>query len=247
MKFVLQLGPREIELPLGRFLIGRAENAGLSLDDPLVSRHHAAIDVTDSGATLVDLESRNGLRVNGKKLKGSRPLSLGDRVSIGATDFVFAVWRPDPAVQTMTQVPTLRMNAFGLFGMLADKAIALGRWDEAERLLAPQIDHLLSDVERGKKYDPANVERAASYALKLAQVTTNAVWLSTVLRFYAGMKQLCPSSMVDELYVAAHKVKQPNVEELRAYIAVVRGAAPELSPADRFLLSRLEGLERALG
>jgi hypothetical protein len=247
MKFVLQLGPREIELPLGRFVIGRAENAGLCLDDPLVSRHHAAIDVVDDGATLVDLESRNGLRVNGKKLKGSRPLALGDRVSIGATDFVFAVWRPDPAARTMTQVPTLRMNAFGLFGMLADKAIALGRWDEAERLLAPQIEHLLSDVERGKKYDPANVERAAGYALRLAQATSNAAWVSTVLRFYGAMKQLCPSSMVDELYVAAHKVKQPNVQELRAYIAVVREAATELSPADRFLVSRLEGLERSLG
>ncbi|HTQ06888.1 MAG TPA: FHA domain-containing protein [Polyangiaceae bacterium] len=247
MKFVLQLGPREIELPLGRFIVGRAENAGLSLDDPLVSRHHAAIDVTDAGATLVDLDSRNGVRVNGKKLKGSRQLSLGDRVAIGSTDFVFAVWRPDPAVQTLTQVPTLRMTAFGLFGMLADKAIALGRWDEAERLLGPQIEHLLSDVERGKKYDPANVERAAGYALRLAQATSNPAWMSAVLRFYSAMKQLCPSAMVDELYVAAHKVKQPNVAELRSYIAVVRDTAAELSPADRFLVNRLEGLERSLG
>jgi Inner membrane component of T3SS, cytoplasmic domain len=247
MKFVLQLGPREIELPPGRFLIGRGDSTQVSLDDPLVSRHHAAIDVTDAGATLVDLESRNGVTVNGKKLKGSRALALGDRLVIGSTEFVFAMWRPQPSVKNLTQVPTLRMTAFGLFGMLADKAIALGRWDEAERLLAPQIEHLVSEVERGKKYDPANVERAVEYSLRLAQATGNAAWVSMALRFYRAMKQLCSSSIVDELYVAAHKVKPPNLEELRSYLAVLRERPAELSPADRFLMSRLEGLERSLG
>ena len=45
MKFVLRHGPREIPLPLGRFVIGRAENCELPLDDPLVSRRHVELEV----------------------------------------------------------------------------------------------------------------------------------------------------------------------------------------------------------
>jgi pSer/pThr/pTyr-binding forkhead associated (FHA) protein len=246
MKFVLQHGPREIELPVGRFLIGRAENAQLPLDDPLVSRHHAAIDVTAEGATVVDLQSRNGVRLNGKKLEGSWPLTLGDRVAIGSTEVVFAL-RAEPATQTLVQAPTLRIPAFGLLGMLADKALALGRGDEAEKILAPQIEHLLGEVERGKKFDPATVQRACEYALRVAQATGNAALLDTVFRFYAAMKRLCPSSMVDELYAVARKVHKPSGTELRAYLAVLREVSAELGPADRFLIGRLEGLERSLG
>jgi pSer/pThr/pTyr-binding forkhead associated (FHA) protein len=245
VKFVLQLGPREIALPNGRFIIGRADSSELPLDDPLVSRHHAAIDLADGVATLVDLESRNGVRLNGQKLNGSRVLARGDRISIGSTDLVFGVPRSDPAAQTLVQAPTLRLPAFGLLGMLADKALALGRGDEAERLLLPQIEQLLVEVERGKKHDPAQVDRACEYALKIAHATGNAAGMSIVFRFYRSLRRLCPSALVDELYAVARKVKQPNVEDLRAYLAVVREAA-DLSPADRFLLSRLEGLERSL-
>jgi hypothetical protein len=245
VKFVLQYGSRELDVPNGRFSIGRAEDATLTLDDPLVSRHHAAIDVADGVATLVDLGSRNGVRVNGSKVSRERVLAPGDRIAVGSSEFVFALPR-DPAAQTLVQAPTLRMSAFGLFGMLAEKAFALGRGDEAERLLGPQLEQLLADAERGKKHDPALLDRACGYALKLAQLTGSAAWLDRVYRFYRAAGRLCPSAVVDELYVVVRKVKQPNVDELRAYLGVIRARAGELSPAERFLVSRLEGLERSL-
>jgi len=245
VKFVLQHASRELDLPKGRFIIGRADDATLTLDDPLVSRHHAAIDVADSVATLVDLDSRNGVRVNGKKVIRERVLAPGDRIAIGSNEVVFALPR-DPAAQTLVQAPTLRMSVFGLLGTLAEKAFALGRGEEAERILGPQLEHLLADVERGKKHDPALVDRACGYALKIAQMTGSAAWVDRVYRFYRASGRLCPSAVVDELYVVVRKVKQPNVDELRAYLAAIRGREAELSPADRFLVSRLEGLERSL-
>ena len=246
MKFVLQHGPRELDLSNGRFILGRAGDAGLTLDDPLISRHHAAIDVSAGVATLVDLDSRNGVRVNGKKVTRERVLSPGDRIAIGSFELVFARARTEPAAPHLPQATTLRMSAFGLFGVLADKALALGRGDEAERLLGPQIEHLLADVERGKKHDPASIDRACEYALKIANATGNAAWIASVFRFYRALGRLCPSAIVDELYAVTRKVKQPNVDELRAYLAVIRARGEELGPAERFLVSRLEGLERSL-
>lgn len=246
MSFVLRFGPRELELKPGRFLIGRSESTQLALDDPLVSRHHAAIDLSGDIATLSDLESRNGVRVNGARITAPRALALGDKITIGSAELVFGE-RVEAAAQTLVQAPTLRMAAFGLFGMLADKALALGRADEAERLLAPQIEQLLKDVEAGKKVDPANVERASAYALRIAQLSGNPAFLDTVFRFYRGLRRLCPSGIVDELYAAARKVKQPHLGELRAYLAVLHELTGEFGPAERFLLGRLEGLERSLG
>jgi hypothetical protein len=245
MKFVLRQGSREIELAPGRFSIGRAETSGLVLDDPLVSRHHAAVEVAGEGAVLRDLESRNGVRLNGRRITEPMPLSLGDKIGIGSAELVFGQ-RSDATAQTLVQVPTQRMAAFGLLGMLADKALGLGRGEEAEKLLGPQIEELLQAVEGGRRYDAAAVERASEFALRIAQATGNGVWIDAVFRFYRGMRRLPPSSLVDGIIAAARKVRQPKLDALRGYLAVVRLGPEELSPSERFLLGRLEGLERSL-
>ncbi|HEX5098524.1 MAG TPA: FHA domain-containing protein [Polyangiaceae bacterium] len=246
MPFVLRYGPRLIELLPGRFLMGRAEDCQLPLDDPLVSRNHAAIDVTREGAVLRDLESRNGVRVNGTRVSGPQHLSLGDKIGIGGAELVFGE-TSDKSAQTLVQVPTQRYTGFGLLGALADKALGLGRGEEAEKLLGPQLEDLLQGVEAGRRYEVTTVERGCEYALKIAQATGNAVWLSLVFRFYRAMRRLPPTTLVDEICAVARKVKQPNLEELRRYLAVLRGESRDLGPSERFLLSRLEGLERSLG
>jgi len=246
MTFVLRYGPRVIELPPGRFLMGRAEDCQLPLDDPLVSRHHAAIDVTRDGAVLRDLESRNGVRLNGTRIAGPQRLSLGDRISVGGAELVFGE-ESDKSAQTLVQVPTQRAAAFGLLGALADKALGLGRGEEAEKLLGPQLEDLLQGIESGRRFEVTTVERASEYALRIAQATGNAVWLTTVFRYYRAMRRLPPTNIVDEICSVARKVKQPSLEELRRYLAVVKGESTELGPSERFLLGRLEGLERSLG
>jgi hypothetical protein len=247
MRLVLRHGPRELELPLGRFLIGRADSCQLPLDDPLVSRHHAAVDVTAEGATLRDLESRNGVRLNGTRITGPERLSLGDKVGIGSVELFFGE-QSDKAAQTLVQIPTQRMTAFGLLGSLADKAIGLGRGEEAERLLGPQLEELLEGVERGRRYDVSTVERGCEYAIRIAQLTGSSVWMGMVFRFYRAIRRVPPTGLVEEICAVARKVKQqPSREELRRYLAVMKEEGGDLGPSERFLLGRLEGLERSLG
>src|SRR5262249_36199046 len=145
----------------------------------------------------------------------------------------------DKSAQTLVQIPTQRVAAFGLIGMLADKALGLGRGEEAERLLAPQIEELLQDVERGRRYEVATVERACEFALRIAPLTGNPIWVTTVFRFYRAMRRLPPSSLVDELYAVPHKVKVPSRDELRTYLAILRDGNDALNPSERFLLGRL--------
>jgi hypothetical protein len=72
-----------IEIPAGRFLIGRSPECHLVLDDPSVSRTHATIVLEESGLFLEDMGSRNGCTLNGTRVEGRHKLQDGDRVVIG--------------------------------------------------------------------------------------------------------------------------------------------------------------------
>jgi hypothetical protein len=243
MKYVLRYNQQELELPIGEFLIGRAETCQLSLDDPLVSRNHAALMVGDDGVVLEDLGSRNGVKVNGQRITGSRKLLNGDVIGIGSQDLRYVVRRELPS-DTLVQASTQRAPTFGLMGILADKALALGKGEEAERLIAPMLQQYLGDLEGGRKAEPETLQRACDYALRIAATTSAGEWLDYIFRAYATTRKPCPAEVVDQLYDVLRRVKSPTLTAFRSYLAVLRSAAPELGPAERFLVGRLEGLER---
>jgi hypothetical protein len=91
LRFLLQ----EFDLPIGKTVIGRSLDCNLTIEDPLVSRQHARIAIDEDEATVEDMDSRNGVRVNGVQIKGATALRDGDRVRIGTQEFVFC--RVDPA------------------------------------------------------------------------------------------------------------------------------------------------------
>ena len=74
---------RTVPIPEGWTRIGRSITADIRFDDPTVSRRHALIVKTDSGAIRVlDDRSLNGLFVNGEAVEWS-PLGDGDELAIG--------------------------------------------------------------------------------------------------------------------------------------------------------------------
>ena len=64
-------------------LLGRHADCEVQLDEPSVSRHHAAIRFRDGGWKLIDLDSTNGTWVNGRRVRGSTPVRRGDLVELG--------------------------------------------------------------------------------------------------------------------------------------------------------------------
>jgi hypothetical protein len=53
-----------------------------------------------------------------------------------------------------------------------------------------------------------------------------------------------PAKLVDELYAGVRKVKSTDKNVLRAYIARLRTMAANFGPAERFILQRIESIER---
>lgn len=88
-RYRLRLLLQEFDLPRGTTLIGRSYDCHVTIEDPLVSRQHARIEVDGEHVTVFDLGSRNGVKVNGAGIKGSVELRHGDRLRIGTQELVF--------------------------------------------------------------------------------------------------------------------------------------------------------------
>jgi len=89
-------GPRDGQkIPIAaahEYIVGRDETADIPLDDDLVSRRHVKIRRDWAGVSVEDLGSRNGLKVNKKKVKRVT-LKDRDEVQIGNVKLLFI----DPA------------------------------------------------------------------------------------------------------------------------------------------------------
>ncbi len=73
-------------LPIGgSYLLGRGDDSSIVIDDSYASHQHAEVYVDRYGAELFDLESANGVCLNGQALAGSSPLSHSSVFIIGST------------------------------------------------------------------------------------------------------------------------------------------------------------------
>lgn len=83
-------GETFLEVPVGRdkLLIGRHSFNDICLRDNSVSRHHAIVVPDGVQWVIVDLNSTNGTRVNGKSVR-QQVLSDGDHVRVGRFDLTF--------------------------------------------------------------------------------------------------------------------------------------------------------------
>ena len=67
-------------------IVGRLPCCNIAIPLPTVSAHHCRLYPVKSSWYIEDLDSRNGTRVNQKRI-GKRRLRVGDRISIGELEF----------------------------------------------------------------------------------------------------------------------------------------------------------------
>jgi adenylate cyclase len=70
--------------------IGRAPNCDIVLGEDSVSRKHAEITRNEAGWKIRDLDSKNGVKLNGRRV-GEELLRSGDRIAIGAVHMQVAL------------------------------------------------------------------------------------------------------------------------------------------------------------
>jgi hypothetical protein len=270
VRFWLEYQDHRLELRNGAVVVGRSSSCHIVLDDGLVSRRHAQFVVNAKMAAVEDLSSVNGVYVNGERIVGQRALRDGDQVQIGKQDFVLRsttrVVRVETAPERFTaetlhgktlprelleaerarEELTRRADGLDLLCGVADKVLALGRGDEAEKLLGTALTNLLKQAQSAQGVAPASAARAASYAVRIADATGRARWVDYCFELYLALGRPLPGEVVDQLYVVLRKTSGVAIAGFRAYSEKLKSVAPSFSPTDRFVQQRIDGLERLI-
>jgi hypothetical protein len=84
----LSVNGKKHEVTGRKTLIGRSKEADVQIDDGAASRRHAELRQEGTAYWIVDLDSTNGLEVNGLRSKRAK-LDHGDKITIGATEILF--------------------------------------------------------------------------------------------------------------------------------------------------------------
>jgi hypothetical protein len=86
---VLTWGGKRRRVDKDRATIGRSKECDLQVDDPNVSRRHAELVREGSAYWIVDLDSTNGVELNGKRLRRAK-LEEGATFVVGETEIAFS-------------------------------------------------------------------------------------------------------------------------------------------------------------
>lgn len=148
---------------------------------------------------------------------------------------------------------TRTARALDVIAGIASKAIAMGRFEEAERMLLPHLDTLLERaIERrplsdSEKDDPDVLfAGATNYALQLAQGLRDTKWIDWVFRIHTASGRLMEAETIEALHSLVRSNKYSKPRHLRAYLHVIQNRAADYGASERFLVRRLEGLEQVV-
>jgi predicted component of type VI protein secretion system len=240
----LVLSGAELVLGQGEHILGRSAECSVRVDDPLTSRHHAAIAVCAEGVTVRDLGSRNGVLVNGEEIDKVRTLAEGDLITVGSQALTvlqicragaapavrgaprmaalgkIAVTRravpADEAYAAQAATTTLGTTnapfgrpiaAFRLIVEAAERAIATGRVERAEKILQDPLVEVLTTLREGSEVEHEIVEIAVQQALSLAEATRRPRWLDYVRDVYSELRMSVPAAVADRIAKAAKQAK----------------------------------------
>jgi hypothetical protein len=89
---VLSWDGRTMRVDKRRVLLGRSRECDIQVEDQNVSRRHAELRQEGSTYWIVDLDSTNGVEVNGRRVKRAK-LDDGDTFTVGSTEITFRTER----------------------------------------------------------------------------------------------------------------------------------------------------------
>jgi len=161
--------------------------------------------------------------------------------------------RVDSASHAWGAEDTRTARALDVIAGIASKSIAMGRFEEAERILIPHLDTLLEralahqPLSDSDKDDPdALFAGATTYALQLAQGLRDTKWIDWVFRIHTASGRLMEAETIEALHRLVRSNKYSKPRYLRAYLHVIQNRAGDYGASQRFLVRRLEGLEQVV-
>ena len=228
---------QEFDLREGATVVGRSASCTITIDDPSISREHAEIVVDDRGARIRDLNSRNGVRVNGARITTETALGDGDKIALGQQDLVVLCTRADRsqlATTLDTDRPTPVQPAdrtswwLSLHAELVEKAVSNGRFAEAEQALQRVDEAFAAAILTNDPYEVSAIEPVLAAAIRLALAQGRARWLAWTLQTMRAFRVAPSNALVAQLEAATPQLLDDARVALASYVAEMRASTPSL-------------------
>lgn len=236
---------------------------GLQIDGPRQLEHMHRFFIGAQELTLIDVEQVTD-RVGGERyvvcnscgaVSGAAKRHCGD---CGArldppTGSTGRDWHGAESAAPAWGEDTRRVRTLEVIGGIGVKAISMGRFDEAERVLLPHLHELL---ERGMRQlpltdsdeeDPDSLFAAATiYALKLARGPHGSKWIDWLFRIHTCTGRVMTAETIDTLHELVRQHDYHRRRYAQAYLDLVSTQAQGRGPSERFLVGRLNGLSQVI-
>lgn len=117
----------------------------------------------------------------------------------------------------MPTTNTGQASSYQLFWALSDKVLAMGRIDEAERMMGPRLEELLDRALGGGAPQEGMVAESVKRALRLAAATKRERWLAWIFEYARICRYPLPLVMLDELYAQIFTLRPSLGPQILAY------------------------------
>jgi pSer/pThr/pTyr-binding forkhead associated (FHA) protein len=147
-----------------------------------------------------------------------------------------------PRAEEEERISTHTDGSMHLLAGVGEKALAMGRVEEAERLIGRNLETVLSRVRGGERLDAPLFEDAVRRGVRLCVATKKQEWFAWVFDFAGAQGTLLPADAIDELHSLMFAQRPDVGPVLDGYIA--RLSSHTFRGDDQQLLKRITGLRR---
>jgi DNA-binding NarL/FixJ family response regulator len=257
-RVALQVVGRFVELLPGLTVVGRSRTCHIPIPDPQISRRHATFSNNGREVHVRNISQTNGVRVNGVLIERdvARLLAVGDRIMLGSHEIElcglgdycpsFEPTQSTSLLESAAPAPNARSSTLLTLAQVAEKYFVLGQAREAERILRPLLEGLLRHCESGQDPGEGDVELATDLVLRIAEAQRSGEWINFIFALFTVLGRPMSPEHVERLCRVVPDSHGVKMSAFRGYLDVLVKAADRLGPKERFLVRRIQGLEKRL-
>lgn len=260
-QIVLEFREQFVEVR-GVISIGRSPACEIAIsNDTKVSRTHARLVTDESGTTLIDLNSSNGVYLNGVRLTDPKRVQPGDIIRIGdqslavmtragaqracsatSRDLPAAVLhlpRGEPVDSDLTTKP-YGIDRYHVLWLQIEDAISRHDWTHAEALLQKQLDRVAANLDTTGDLPRETQEQACRHAIDMALASQDARWIEALIDLHMAARRPLPSAAATNLAQILTRVRGFDLSLLHSYVEMLNEERSNFSPVERQVCSSIE-------